>query len=67
VKVVLNSWIGDKFINDNMCDWCGEPSTTINLDVGLPYGTLDFCKSCLLNMVAEIDKAILESKTYETS
>jgi len=64
MRIIINGWDGDKFLNDNYCHLCGELSTTIELQLTGYYDTwLIACKSCLLNMVAEIDKKILESKS----
>lgn len=62
MTVTINSWIGDKFLNDNMCDECGNPTSTVSINVGLPFGNYDICKGCLLKLVLQIDQAILESK-----
>jgi hypothetical protein len=68
VKVIINSWVGDKFINDNKCHICDKLVTTIEVKLPGYYDTwLVVCKSCLLDMSAEIDRKILESKTYETN
>lgn len=64
-EIILNSWKGNKFENDNKCHICEKHATTININLSGYYDTwLIICKSCLLNMVDEIDKAILKSKTY---
>jgi hypothetical protein len=67
VRVILNSWVGDKFLNNNKCHICDKFATTIEVELSGYYNTwLVVCKSCLLNMSAEIDKAILESKVVIT-
>jgi len=69
MKVVINSWNGESFDDDNMCDFCGNHATVIDLGI-MEYTNSEswfICKSCLLEMVEEIDKAILESKTYENN
>jgi phage I-like protein len=61
MTVSLNKWNGEQFENGNYCSFCGKLATTVK--------EVDACKSCLLHMVAEIDRAMLEQavKTAENS
>ena len=73
MTVLLNKWDGQKFENNNQCHRCGGYAATA-IDRISPAeikdptvcGTNDYikfgtCKTCLLDMVAEIDQAVLEA------
>jgi hypothetical protein len=66
MTVLLNKWNGERFEHNHIrCDFCRRHGTIKKLIVGDCIGY--FCKGCLLDMVAEIDKAVLEqaAKTAE--
>ena len=63
--IILNSWNGKTFENDNICHVCNNRATTANLGCSLiRTQIISICKGCLLNIVKEIDKKVLESKTF---
>mgnify|MGYP000004232971 CR=1 FL=1 len=57
MRVILNTWLGDGFENNNCCDLCGRLATTVELET--LTDSLKVCKSCLTNAEREIDKAFL--------
>jgi hypothetical protein len=71
MTVLLNKWDGQQFENNNRCHRCrGYAATAIDqispAEIKDPTacGTNDHikfgtCKNCLLDMVAEIDRAVL--------
>lgn len=54
-RVKINKWNDHIFENSERCRQCCKPATVVYILCDIPI-----CKTCLLDMVAEIDRAILE-------
>ncbi|MFP3867680.1 MAG: hypothetical protein ACLFUU_05910 [Desulfobacteraceae bacterium] len=57
MRVILNTWLGDGFENNNCCDLCGRLATTVELAAS--DNTINACKNCLIEAIGGIDQAIL--------
>ena len=67
MTVLLNRWNGKQFENDTECSLCEKLSTVVVLggESGDDY-ELYICKSCLLNLVKEIDQTIIGQEPQES-
>ncbi len=61
MTVLLNKWNGQQFESDARCSCCGKLATVKEVYDPVTNVLFRTCKGCLLTMVAEIDRAILEN------
>lgn len=60
MTILLNKWDGREFEHNHIrCDFCRRHGAIKRLIIGDCVGHI--CKHCLLDMVAEIDRAVLEA------